>query len=496
MSSRCTERHQAITAGLTSCSHASRHRFSPSLALGSRYQLHPLLRQYAAERLREMPAEAEAATVAGGRYYTDWLCAAFAANVAGNAAETLAAIQAERDNLRGLFPAILAHATGEQLRQALHLIQNVYFASGPDQRDVALLEAAEAHLRSGAATPERELVRAHVLTSLGFFALRQGQIAAAQAHFKASSTLFAQLGESPRAGDATDPELGLGMLAMVAGEYQAAGRYAERVRARNETSGQRRNQAYAWYLRAEVALAQGLLPSAHTAARNALALAQASGGVWFSPLVRNQLGQIALALGRYDEAEGHYEASYTTRATFHDAEGMAAALLGLGAVAARRGEHERAMQQYAKSLALYAKTGDRGGTARARLDLGRSLAACGDDLAAWREIQAALAQARAIDFQHLMLEALVQAAGVLVASSCLAEATAHLSQVLAHPGSRADTIQQAEVLLTHCEALLPTSSFTAAVARGREAPLETLVDELLAASTPGATDPSGERFAE
>lgn len=445
-----------------------------------RYQLHPLLRQYAAGRLRESPAEAEAATAAGGRYYTDWLCAGFAATMAGRAIETLAAVQAEHDNIRGLFPAILACATGEPLRQALHLIQNVYFAGGPYQQDVELLEAAEAHLRSGAATPEHEMVRAHVLASLGFFALREGQIEAAQGSFAASHALFAQLGEPPRAGDATDPELGLGMLAMVAGDYRAAGRHAERARARNEASGQRRNQAYAWYIRAEAAMAQGLLSAAQTAARNALALAHRSGGVWFTALLHNQLGQIALGLGRYDEAEGHYEASYTSRLAFRDAEGVAAALLGLGEVAARRGEHVRAVEQYRASLAQYARTGDRGGTARARLGLGRALAACGDDRAAWREIRAALAEALAIDFQHVVLDALVQAAAVLLANGRLDAATAHLSQVLVHPASRADTTRQAEGLLERCEELLPADSFTAAATRGRETRLEQHVATLLA----------------
>lgn len=453
-----------------------------------RYQLHPLLQQYAAARLREAPAEAEATMAACGRYYTDWLCAGFASTTAGRAVETLAAVRAERDNIRGLFAAILAHAAGEPLRQALHLIQNVYFASGPYQEDVELLEAAEAHMRGAGPDPERTMVRAHVLVSLGFIALRQGQIEAAQGRFAASGALFAQLGEPPRAGDATDPELGLGMLAMVAGDYRAAGRHAERARARSEASGQRRNQAYAWYLRAEAATAQGLLAAAHTAARNALALAHASGTVWTTALIRNQLGQIALGLGRYDEAEGHYQASYTSRLAFHDAEGVAAALLGLGEVASRHGDHERAVRQYRASLEQYAKTGDRGGTARARLGLGRALAACGDDLAAWRAIRSALAEARAMDFQSVVIDAMVQAAAVLAAGGHPAEAAAPLALALVHPASRSDTTRQAEGLLASCEGLLPEASFAAAVTRGRKARLEALADALLALDAPASRE--------
>jgi DNA-binding SARP family transcriptional activator/predicted ATPase len=449
-----------------------------------RYLLHPLVRQYAAQRLRESPAEAEATAAACGRHYTAWLCAPFEQFFASGEAAVITLLRAERDNLRSLFPAILAHASDEPLRQVLQLVQNVYFACGPYQEDVELMETAEVHLRSGDPTPEQEVVRAHVLTTLGFFALRQGRIEAAQSYFTASADLFGRLGAAPRLGSATDPELGLGMLAMVAGDYGAAGRYAERVRARSEASGQRHNQAYAWYLRAEAAQAQGLLPAAHTAARKGLALAHTSGAIWLSAYIHNQLGQIAVALGRYDEAEGHYQASYATREGFHDAEGMAAALLGIGEVAARRGELARAAQRYGESVALFAQAGDRGGTARARLGLGRALAACGDHGVAWREIQVALAEAQALDFQHVVLDALVQAAAILVANSRAAEAIAPLTQALVHPASHIDTTRQAEVLLVRCEELVPAASFAAAAARGREVGLGPLADELLAMSTP------------
>lgn len=450
-----------------------------------RYRIHPLVRQYAAQRLRESPAEAEAAASACGRHYTAWLCAQFDYAFAGGAVEVTALLRAERDNLRGLLPVILAHTSGEPLRRVLQFVQNVYFICGPSQEGVEMLEAAEAHLRSGAPTADQEMVRAHVLTSLGFFALRQGRIAAAQGYFTASNDLFARLGAAPRMGAATDPELGLGMLAMVAGDYRAAGRYAERVRARSEASGPGHNQAYAWYLRAEAAQAQGLLPAAHAAARKALALAHTSGATWLTAYARNQLGQVAAALGRYDEAEGHFQASYASREAFHDPEGMALALLGMAEVAAARGEHERAAQRYRESLARYAQTGDRGGAARARLGLGRALAACGDHGAAWREIQAALAEARALEFQHVVLDAVVQAAAVLVANGRVVEAIAPLTLILVHPASHTNTTRLAEHLLVRCEERAP-AAFAAAAARGRAAQLDALVDELLAVSIPSA----------
>lgn len=454
--------------------HALLHR-----GADGRYELHPLVRQYAEERLREVPNEAQTALVAGGCYYTQWLCALFARVYAGENEELILAVRAERDNLRRFFPAMLSDTPGEPLRQALQIIQNYYFACGPYQEGVALLAMAEAHVRQHR-SGEGAVVRAHVLTSLGLFAMRQGQIEQARAHLATSSALFLELGVMPREGEATDPEISLGMLALVAGDYRAAGHYAERVRVRNEATGQRRNQAYSWHIRADAAQAQGLLPAAHTAARKALALAHTSGASWLTAYIRNQLGQIAAARGRYEEAAQHLEASYATRETFGDYEGMALALLGMGEIAASRGEHARAAQRFGESLALYAQTGDRGGVARARLRLGTTLAALGDQPSAWAHIQAALEQARALDYQHVVLDAVVQAAGVLTTTDDAERAPALLAQALVHPASKVDITAQAHRLLSRCEELLPADVFAAAVARGQASSLDELVDELQA----------------
>jgi tetratricopeptide (TPR) repeat protein len=237
-------------------------------------------------------------------------------------------------------------------------------------------------------------------------------------------------------------------------------------------------------LRAEAAQAQGLLPAARAAARQGLALAYTNGATWLSAYIRNQLGQIATMLGRYDEAAGHYQASYAIREAFQDAEGMASALLGIGEVAVCRSEFVYAAQRYQASVALFARAGDRGGVARARLGLGRVLAMSGDYSQAWRELQVALAEARGLDFQHVVLETLVQAAAVLVAHNRGLEAIAPLTQAIIHPASHPDTTRLAETLLVRCEELTPSAGFAAEVTRGREHGLDALVEEILALSAP------------
>ncbi|GAB4440533.1 MAG: BTAD domain-containing putative transcriptional regulator [Chloroflexi bacterium OHK40] len=444
-----------------------------------RYQIHPLVRQYARQRLRELPAEERAAAAAGGRFFVQFLSEQFVRSKAGASAEASATIRPELENIRSLLPAMLAQATGEPLRQALQILQDVYFHRGPYQEGAELQAMAEASLRERGDDAEDVIVRAHVLTSMGLFAVRQGKLGAAREHFTASQALFAALGATPRLGDATDPEIGIGLLALIAGDYQAASHAAERVRLRNTASGQPRNVMYSWYLRTEAAQAQGLLAAARTAARNGLALAHTTRAVWFGAYIRNQLGQIAVALGRYDEAEGHFAASHTTRAAFDDREGMALALLGLGACATHQGDATLAAERYAESLRLYQQTGDRGGTARAQLGLAAAYTRLGQYGRAWALVQAALDGARVIAYQHVLLDGLVHAAAILHATGEGAEAAPLLAQALTHPASRTETMTQAQGLLARCEEQLTPQAFAAAVTRGRGTILETLVDEIL-----------------
>lgn len=451
-----------------------------SRAAHGRYYLHPLVRQYARQRLRELPDEERATAAACGRFFVRFLGEQFVRSKAGESAEASAVIRPELENIHSLLPALLEQATGESLRQALQILQDVYFHRGPYQEGAEIQAKAEAYLRQRGDTPEHGFVRAHVLTSMGLFAVRQGRLAAAREHFAASQALFAQLQATPLLGDATDPEIGMGLLALIAGDYRAASRHAEHVRLRNEANGQPRNVIYSWYLRTEAAQAQGLLAAARTAARNALALAHTTRAVWFGAYIRNQLGQIALALGRYDEAEGHFAASHATRAAFGDHEGMALALLGLGACAAGRGDDEQAAERYAESLRLYQQTGDRGGTARAQLGLAAALTGLGQYGRAWSLVQAALDGARAIAYQHVLLDGLVDAAAILAATGDVECATSLLAQTLIHPASRTGTTARAQPLLVRCEERIAPQTFAAAVARGRETTLEALVDEVLA----------------
>lgn len=84
----------------------------------------------------------------------------------------------------------------------------------------------------------------------------------------------------------------------------------------------------------------------------------------------NVCGNIARALGKFDEAERHYLESYQIREGFKDPEGMAVALNHLGQIALIQNDTVRAHNYYHQSHTLYEELHDRGGLAEAQMGIG------------------------------------------------------------------------------------------------------------------------------
>lgn len=451
-----------------------------------RYRLHPLVRSYATQRLQATSDEAASARAAYGRFYGELLCAEYQRQIAGAEQASVAALSAERENLRGALPLVLEQADDGAMREVVIALLTLYFIRGPYREGVALLQQIAAHARAAPPTRAARLVLADALNALGLFAVREGATGQAQAHFAESRAIYAELDAVPLPGDATDPEIGLGLVALIQGDYRAAARHAEHVRVRSEAHGLHANLAHAWYQLAEAAEAQGLLPAAHAAATRALSVARQAGHAWFSAYIRNQLGRIALARGRHDEAEAQFRASYASREAFGDREGMAAALIGRGDALAQRGDLPGAEQCYSESLALLRQVGDQGGSAHALIGLGAVAGARGALEPAWAQLQDALEIVRSLTYHHVALEILTHLAELLIRAGHHLDAVAPLTLALLHPASRSATTQRAQKLLERCEALLPAERFTAAVAQGRRAALDAVVEALLGTAAPAS----------
>jgi predicted ATPase/DNA-binding CsgD family transcriptional regulator len=425
------------------------------LAPEGRYHIHALLRQYGEERLAEHGAALAETTAAAGRFYATFLSSWFArCAVGGVTPEALVVIAPELENIGSHWGDILAASDGEELRGIALLIQNIYFARGPYPQGVALITAALEQLRARPATPERRVAEADGLNSLGWFQVRQGQIGAARRSFTASAAIYAESGQPRPVGDCTDPLMGLGVVALIGGEYREAVRLGMAVFQQGEAEGHRGNQLNGLYVLTGAALAQGQYAVAERYARRMDALAEELGNRWFRAYCQIELGHIASGLGAYGEAQAHYAAAYRLRETFADPQGMAVALAEQGGAALLAGAPAEAARRYERSLAIYRYLGDQGGHAAALDGLGRAHLALGARASARAALAQALRITVVINFIPLQLRVLVSIAELLIAAGDRVQGFALVQLVARHPAADSVATRRAQALLLSAGATL------------------------------------------
>jgi predicted ATPase/DNA-binding CsgD family transcriptional regulator len=383
---------------------------------GERYQIHELLRQYGLERLAQSDAEAARAAAAIGQFYASCLNRWYLACASqGITTAALAALVPELDTIRAAWGDILAQSDGEELRRALFIITYVYFVRGPYSEGAALIEQALARLRSLPDTIERRVAAADCVNSLGWFRLRQGRIGEARQHFADSIASTSALNVPRPDGDPTEPLVGLGIVALVEGDFREAVRLGMAALERAEAEGHRGNQVFGLYVLVGAALAQGQSQVAQRYARRMQELTEALGNRWFLAYCRIELGKAAATLGAYAEARDHYEAAYGLREEFGDPEGMAVALVGQADATLRAGKPVEAEQLYARSLQLYRHLGDRGGLAAALDGLGCACCVLGKYPQARERLLEALRIATEMAYTPLQLLVLTSIAELLLA---------------------------------------------------------------------------------
>src|SRR5690606_14496023 len=136
--------------------------------------------------------------------------------------------------------------------------------------------------------------------------IRLGQLAEAQAALEESQLLHTSADLPPQAGLATDPLLGLGVLALTRGDYSAAIGFGEEAQRRCAHYGHRPNLPIAWYILAQAAHAQGNGAAAAHCAQQAYTATQATQDRWFMAYCLVTLGDIACTQQAYRTAAQHY----------------------------------------------------------------------------------------------------------------------------------------------------------------------------------------------
>ena len=454
---------------------------------GDRYRLHELLRQYAAERLKQLGEEAAEAHVRHCTYYADFLDQR-AEDVNGRRQRlALAEIAGEIENVRAAWHYALDHARIADVQRAAYTFYLFHDFRSRYREGADLFEQALQQLDTQSSQPPPATdpgpTLAELLVCLGWLSIRLGELQQARAVLERSQALLARLAVAPRPGPGTDPLVALGVLANVLGDYPQAARLGEEARRRHEVHADLGNLMYAYFVLTNAAFARGRYAEASDYGVRACALADQLHDRWFMAYLVADLGNIARMTGDYAEAVRQYQIGYAIREEFGDPEGVAVALVHLGQVSLLQADLERAQAQFRQSLAIYREVGDRGGEATALQGLGMTAIAAGAYRAAAEYLLAALRLADAIGWAVRTNSILAAVAELFVCRGEPQQAATLLVPILCDPASDRETSDRARALLSRCTAQLAPDQRAAATHGHRVIDLPAVFAMLAAAST-------------
>lgn len=329
-------------------------------AAAGRYELHELLRQFAAEKLAESIDGQTAALARHSAYYTALVARSTAALYGQQQPATLVELGKDIENIRVAWQQAVATHHYKALAQALEGLYRLYGLHGWYQEGCTAFAQAAQVLASATTAPAALLERALVRQS--WFCFRLGDYEAAQVLASQSLASCPPTARSERA-------LALSILGSVAEERSV---YAE---------------AQAYYT-------------------ESLALCQTAGDRWGMARAHDQLGDVARMVGHYDEARCHYEQCLALWQAVGGRDEMAQAYNSLGGAAGSRGDYEQARAYFERSLALYREIDDRFGIAGACHNLGNVAYLQGDYVTAKQLRLETLTLCREIGFQWGLADAL------------------------------------------------------------------------------------------
>jgi predicted ATPase/DNA-binding XRE family transcriptional regulator len=445
-----------------------------------RYDLHEMVRKFAAEQLAGRPGEQAATKARHGRYFLTYFSQADKRFASSAQPEAIAELTAEMDNFRLAWDWAVAHdefALIEGTLRTFAMLDDIrrWLPDGLDCLD----RAANALETSQARSPldrTTQVALAHVLTCRALSAFRLTRDEGAQAMLERSLEILRPLDE-PRV--LVESVYVLGLVMVWKGDYTRALELLTEGRETAITIGDLQYSAMCLTQQANVSVMMGNHKNGHERLQSAVAEWRIIGDLRFTAYALNLLSLSALAQGRHDEARLALEESLALDTSIGDRWGLGSAYRGLGRVAQVQGQHEDAVDMYSKAIETFTELGARHDAARALAEMGRSVIALGYDAEAERVWRESFLIATQTHGAHVALEALVGLARLQAKRGDVQTALEWLLVVLNHPSSVQETRERAGQLRLELEAQLTSQQIEAANARAQAKTFEAVVEDVL-----------------
>lgn len=271
----------------------------------------------------------------------------------------------------------------------------------------------------------------------------------------------------------------LGNIARLRGDYDNAKQhYQESLAIRTELNDKQgmavclNNLGLTYYF-------QGNMEEAKRCLTEALDIHKQIGARFETAAGLGNLGVITASWGDTEAAKQYFEESMVTRREIGDRAGQASMLTNLGMLAKDAKDFDEAHRYFKEGLTIRREIGDRAGIANSLINLG--VVARGHQLIfqAEKYLQEALKEAKALEAVPLMLETMVELAGLQIENGQYTQAAEWLGMVVNHPALDTGVKMAVEPILTDLGQKFPPDKLNPALERGKQLRLDTVVDELL-----------------
>lgn len=410
-----------------------------------RFEVHEVLRQYAQQKLQEVPGEEEMIQERHCDYYAAFLEQRQPDLTGPRCEAALEEIGAEIENIRASWRWAVSRGKEAEIAKSLESLRYFYEVRGWFQEGEETFGRAVENLR-GQIEQMEELQRptglllGQILARRGAFCIELSQYARASEFLQTSLSLFQHCGARP---EMSFPLLHLGSLAFSRGEYAEARRYHQQSLAISKEIGDQYGTARALLYLGTVAMWTGEYLEAKQLFQDSLAICRAMDEQLLMARVLNNLGNVAYFLKEYAEAKQFYQESLAFRGRLNDRLGIGACLNNLGEVAYALGEYQPAGHYFREALTIMAN----------------------------------------IKTVHAVLHIVTSIAALLAQDGEKARAIEMLVLVLHHPASQKTTRDRAGHLLSDLTSQLSAQQVAAAQERGKARRLEELVRQFVAPSS-------------
>jgi predicted ATPase/Flp pilus assembly protein TadD len=444
-----------------------------------RYDIHELIRQYTALKLRDDAEASDQAHDCHASHFASWLRLQEARLEDSQLQEAITHIGLEIDNLRCAWDWMVAHRQVSNLQGSLislfvlHDIRN-WLHQGSDLFEQALI-ALELPEEMDENRDERTILLGELMACQGHMRWHLGEMQNARDLLQRSLKLL-----SAHRGRAMLAEalLYLSILEHSRGDFGAARRLAEECVSLNREQGRVSGTGYALSNLAMVCLTQGEYQTAYTCLKESLQMMRSIDHARGTAVALTRLAAAALRLGRISEAQEFLDESLEIARKFNDRWGIGNALNYLGLLADATGDLERAESLLRESVTLFKEDGDQILLASTLTDLGYILNDRNSEPDSLDTFQQGLQIARRIGAIPIAHYASAGIATLHAKTGSAEKAFELAAYIWSHPSSNQQAKERAGKLCEELESRLTPEQIEAARARAQVLRFESILEGL------------------